>query len=205
MNERLQPLPRLTPLRGPSPRWGGGLERYLDRNEHIEAMLRQHVVVLASPIAVAFAGLVLAGMLAIHGVYWLALIVVVGFLGYLVRPGLDWWFHQYALTNRQLLTSVGIIARDVKALGYSQVTDSRLEVPILGRVLNYGHLVLDTAGQDPGLPVMRYIPRPIEVMALVGQITHSSSDTSRVETTIASPWQTIRDRIPNLRGGEHHA
>ncbi len=92
-------------------------------------------------------------------------------LGLVLLPafgvGLLFWLYAYiqykatelAITNKRVLVKHGFIARQTIELSISKVESIRVDQTVMGRVLNYGSLVISGAGtaQEP----VRGIAKPM--------------------------------------------
>lgn len=147
------------------------VQRYLFPTERYRGEWRKHVIDLAWPIVLAVAATFLFGWLSgflarqdgvdslttIPFLLWLAAMV------YLVWKLLDWHFDRFILTNKRVMVVHGIITRDVAMMPLQRVTDMKYEQTPLGRVLNYGTFVLESAGQDQALREVPHLPNPNEL------------------------------------------
>lgn len=72
----------------------------------------------------------------------------------------DWWDNRVLITNQRIIEASGVITRRVASMPLSKVTDMTYRRTILGRLLGYGELVLESAGQHQALERLDYIPDP---------------------------------------------
>lgn len=70
-----------------------------------------------------------------------------------VVPFLRWITTDYVFTDRRIIVRSGIISRQGKDIPLSKVNNVSFEVPPMGRVLNYGALLIQSAGENDGLTV----------------------------------------------------
>lgn len=70
-----------------------------------------------------------------------------------VTPFLRWLTTEYVFTDRRIIVRSGIITRQGKDMPLSKVNNVSFFVPAMGRVLNYGELVIQSAGENDGLTV----------------------------------------------------
>jgi membrane protein YdbS with pleckstrin-like domain len=96
-------------------------------------------------------------------VAWAVLVAVVGW------HLLDWYFDRFVLTNKRVLLVEGIVTRKVGMMPLARVTDMAYKQSGLGRVLNYGTFVLESAGQDQALREIKPLPNPNELYLLFCQ------------------------------------
>src|SRR6195952_3155565 len=140
-------------------------DQYLLRTEQMIFSVRRHWVALAE----------VAGMLAL---YWVGAIVVIVLLGQveLVRlvalcfmffslcwffwQVLDWRIERFMVTNRRVLLISGILTRNVAIMPLMKVTDLTYQQTPLGRILNYGSFILESAGQQQALSRVDFLPQP---------------------------------------------
>lgn len=75
----------------------------------------------------------------------------------------DWYFDRFILTNKRLIGVKGMISRTVAMMPLLRVTDMKYEQTPLGRLLNYGTFVLESAGQEQALREVKHLPNPNEL------------------------------------------
>jgi membrane protein YdbS with pleckstrin-like domain len=148
------------------------IARYLFPTERFRGEWRRHKIHLVTPIAVGVVGTVglgllggflsttlpaggLVGLLAV--LVWLAVMVWVGW------RFADWHFDRFILTNKRVMKVDGIIKRNVGMMPLARVTDMKYEQSWMGRLLNYGTFVLESAGQDQALREVEHLPNPNEL------------------------------------------
>lgn len=68
-------------------------------------------------------------------------------------PFLRWLTTQYVFTDRRIIVREGIITRQGKDMPLSKVNNVSFHVPAIGRILNYGELVIQSAGENDGLTI----------------------------------------------------
>lgn len=73
---------------------------------------------------------------------------------------LRWRAEQIAVTDRRIIRLSGILTRAVDAAPLEQITDSTLRRSILGRILGFGSIRIETAGQKQALERMDFVPSP---------------------------------------------
>jgi membrane protein YdbS with pleckstrin-like domain len=144
---------------------GAQTDQYLLRTEQMIFSVRRHWVALAE----------VAGMLVL---YWFGAIVVIVLLGQveLVRlvalcfmffslcwflwQILDWRIERFMVTNRRVLLITGVLTRNVAIMPLMKVTDLTYQQTPLGRILNYGSFILESAGQQQALSRVDFLPQP---------------------------------------------
>lgn len=96
-------------------------------------------------------------------VLWIALLVFVGY------KLMDWYYDRFVLTDKRVMVVGGIFTRRVGMMPLARVTDMAYLQSPLGRVLNYGTFVLESAGQDQALREIKPLPHPGELYLLFCQ------------------------------------
>jgi membrane protein YdbS with pleckstrin-like domain len=144
--------------------------RYLFPTERYRGEWKRHWIHLSTPLligtGVTFILGYLAGFLArqdVNGLTTVAVLVWLGVMGWVAWEVADWYFDRFILTNKRVMVVNGIITRKVAMMPLLRVTDMKYEQSPLGRVLNYGTFVLESAGQDQALREVKHLPNPNEL------------------------------------------
>lgn len=144
--------------------------RYLFPTERYRGEWRKHWIHLINHILVgALATLALGyltGFLAKQEMASLSVIAVVVYalvMGWVAWSVADWYYDRFILTNKRVMVVRGLITRNVAMMPLLRVTDMKYEQSPLGRMLNYGTFVLESAGQDQALREVKHLPNPNEL------------------------------------------
>jgi membrane protein YdbS with pleckstrin-like domain len=146
-----------------------GIERFLLPTERRVVAVRRHWSRLAEPFLSAVGGLVLlmwldqvlpARLPLARDVLLAGWVVVMARLTWRV---LEWRADWFVVTDRRLLLRTGIVTRRVAMMPLIKVTDMSYARPPVGRLLGYGEIVIESAGQDQALRRIRHLPRPDEL------------------------------------------
>lgn len=165
-------------------------KKLLGDDEQVVMAMRPHwkemvwpvlLLLLASPLATFLATIIPEGDVQ----PWLRLAVVVVAALIVVRwvvwPFLRWLTTSYVVTDRRLITRVGVIARHGRDMPLSKVNDVTFEhSSILERVLGCGTLVVESAGER-GQLVLRDVPRVEEVQRDVYRLAEADEERRRHE------------------------
>ena len=151
--------------------------RVLLPHERRVITVRFHPAVLIKPVALALAGLAVAGLLStiarldntdILVVIWLAWLILLIRLLYKIYVWLEDYF---VVTSQRLLLATGVVRKSVKMMPLSKVTDMSFNRSAMGRLLGYGTFVVESAGQDQALRTIDHLPYPeqlyLEVCGLI--------------------------------------
>jgi uncharacterized membrane protein YdbT with pleckstrin-like domain len=126
--------------------------------------VHRHPVLLIKPTIVALIGLIAAGVLTETSLRNTALVIEIIWAAWaflLLRLFLkiaEWAVSYLVVTPQQLSLSSGLFRRHVDMMFLSKVTDISLQTSFLGRLLGYGQLVLQVAGQGQDRRVIDHVP-----------------------------------------------
>ncbi|WP_027342551.1 PH domain-containing protein [Hamadaea tsunoensis] len=144
--------------------------RYLFPTERYRGEWRKHWIHLTNQVLVgAVATLALGyltGFLAHQNLGSLSVVAVVIYalvMGWVAWSVADWYYDRFILTNKRVMVVRGLITRNVAMMPLLRVTDMKYEQSPLGRMLNYGTFVLESAGQDQALREVKHLPNPNEL------------------------------------------
>jgi uncharacterized membrane protein YdbT with pleckstrin-like domain len=110
-------------------------------------------------------------------------LLVLGWVGWQV---VDWWFDRFILTNKRVMVVAGVITRNVAMMPLGRVTDMKFEQSPIGRMLDYGTFVLESAGQDQALREIKHLPHPKELYV---RICEEMYEPAAVEARISASKQ----------------
>ncbi len=175
--EFLSPLAdtELAGLRGTAPR---GIEeeastmvgKYLFPTEKFRGEWNKHWIYLVKEFVIGAVATFLMGWLAgfLHRhnqdtFVSVTVIIWLGVMGYVGWKLVDWWYDKFILTNKRIMVVNGLVTRTVGMMPLARVTDMKYEQSPLGRLLNYGTFVVESAGQDQALRTVKPLPNPNEL------------------------------------------
>lgn len=162
--------------------------KLLSDGETIQFELRPHWRGLIVPavvlIALAFAGVWLwntvaawdnaIGTLARYAIPIAAVIILVVWV---ITPFLQWISSQYVFTDRRIIVRSGVLAKRGRDMPLSKVNNVTFEVPVLGRILNYGELQIESASDNSSLDI-KDVPNVEEIQREVYRL-HEEDDERR--------------------------
>lgn len=144
-------------------------DEYLLDTERRVIRVRRHWVCLVwdlFEVAGLLTGLVMVsqlvptGAVLLQNVLWyLGLVALIRF-AYQV---LDWYVERIVVTDKRFLITTGIFTTNVAMMPVTKVTDMTFHRSLIGRLLGYGTLVVESAGQIQALNRVGYVPNPDEV------------------------------------------
>lgn len=163
--------------------------RYLAREERVYHVCRQHWIVLARAFGIWLGSVVFA--------LWVSTFLGAGGIGSFIRPFMDpllallvlattlylgahyarWRVARFVFTNRRVLFIEGLLSRKVSAIPLGKITDTTFTRSLMGRLLRYGSLLLDSPGEQPGIAILAALPEPDDlyrlIMSLVPHDSHA--------------------------------
>jgi membrane protein YdbS with pleckstrin-like domain len=146
------------------------VSRYLFPTERYRGEWKRHWIHLSGPLGIGAGATLLLGYLAgfltrqnIDGLVTAAVLIWLAVIGWVAWKVFDWYFDRFILTNKRVMVVNGIVTRKVAMMPLLRVTDMKYEQSALGRMLNYGTFVLESAGQDQALREVKHLPNPNEL------------------------------------------
>ncbi|WP_412540425.1 PH domain-containing protein [Longispora sp. K20-0274] len=146
------------------------VSRYLFPTERYRGEWRRHWIHLVPELAIGVGATFVmgyaSGLLAKHnqgGVTGVVVLLWIAVLGWVGWKHLDWYFDRFILTNKRVMVVSGIVTRKVAMMPLARVTDMKYEQSPVGRMLNYGTFVLESAGQEQALREVKHLPNPNEL------------------------------------------
>ncbi|MGH3118975.1 MAG: PH domain-containing protein [Gaiellales bacterium] len=142
--------------------------RYLSHDERVVIEVRRHPIVLARTAAGALIAVFVAGTIGwittpSEGTAWLDTALGLAALFIAARFGWrlwQWWVDRIVVTDQRIFEVSGVLTRKVASMPLTRVTDMTYQRSLGGRLLGYGDLIVESAGQDQALSHINYIPDP---------------------------------------------
>jgi membrane protein YdbS with pleckstrin-like domain len=143
-----------------------GIERFLLPSERRVVAVRRHWARLCEPALSLLAGLVALFWIDHElpaGLSLLRPVLLIGWIllaARLVWCALQWREDWFVVTDRRLVIRSGLLTRRISMMPLIKVTDLSFSRPPIGRLLGYGEIVIESAGQDQALRRIRHLPNP---------------------------------------------
>lgn len=157
-------------------------QKLLANGEVVQFELRPHFRALFVPIVILL-GIVFVGSWLFFVtdntiLRWaIAIIALVLFVPFVLIAFLRWLTTQYVFTNRRIITRQGIIAKSGRDMPLSKVQNVSFDISVMGRLLNYGALQVDSANAEGDL-VIADVPHVEEIQREVYRL-HEEDDSRR--------------------------
>ncbi|SDD45040.1 PH domain-containing protein [Glycomyces harbinensis] len=126
-------------------------------------------------------------------VLWL---LILGFVGWKI---LDWYMDRFILTNKRIMLIQGVITRSVAMMPLGRVTDMKYAQTPMGRMLNYGEFIIESAGQDQALRNIPHLPNPNELYL---QMCEEMYEPEAVDEREAEPEEDLIPEEPVRKDAE---
>lgn len=171
------------------------IDEYLLPTERRVIRVRKHWAVMANTLSST--GLFLLLMVVVQSylpgnalidnlTFYLALAAVVRF----TVQTLLWWTERIVITDKRVMLAEGIITLNVGMMPLSKVTDLTFRRTFWGRIMGYGTLVVESAGQIQALNQIKYIPRPEEIYEALSELIFGEKGKTRATGLLARPrWR----------------
>ncbi|MGH3821421.1 MAG: PH domain-containing protein [Pseudonocardiaceae bacterium] len=150
--------------------------------------VRRHWAVLIKPLAQTVGVVLVAFLLSrlISGagsVLWLVqsllwYVAVAALVRYAWKV-LEWWVEVIIVTDKRFMLTSGIIETKNSMMPIGKVTDMSFLRPVLGQILGYGTLRVESAGQKQDLERIEYLPRPEEVFMAISELIFGEKKQAR--------------------------
>jgi hypothetical protein len=125
----------------------------------------------------------LAGIVSMWLVQSLLWYVTAGVVLHFAWRILEWWNEIIIVTDKRLMLNNGINARKNAFMPIRKVTDMSFHRSVVGRLLGYGTLRVESDGQKHDLEILKYLPKPDEVFPAISDLAllksvreHASAD-----------------------------
>ena len=101
-----------------------------------------------------------------------------------------WWIERIVITDKRVMLSQGIITHRLGMMPLSKVTDLTFERSLDGRLMGYGTIVVESAGQIQALNRIDYVPRPEEIYEALSELIFGEKGRTRATGLLARPrWR----------------
>lgn len=146
----------------------GPRSRYLAADERIVIEVRRHMSLLLGPFLTTAVAVFLAGAIGwftspSDGADRIDLALGIIALVFAARFGWKTWQWRadtIVVTDQRIFEVSGVLTRKVASMPLTRVTDMTYQRSLLGRILGYGDLIVESAGQDQALSRIEHLPRP---------------------------------------------
>ena len=171
------------------------VDEYLLPTERRVIRVRQHWAVMMKDILTTALFLLLIvvaqrhlppGVLIDNLTFYLALVAAIRFTVLVIL----WWIERIVISDKRVMLAEGFIVARIAMMPLSKVTDLTFQRSLRGRLLGYGTLIVESAGQIQALNRIDYIPRPEEVYEALSELVFGEKGRTRATGMLAKPrWR----------------
>ncbi|HEY4420237.1 MAG TPA: PH domain-containing protein [Pseudonocardia sp.] len=115
--------------------------------------------------------------------FYLALVAVLRFTVLTIL----WWIERIVITDKRVMLAQGIVVHSVGMMPLGKVTDLTFERSLGGRIMGYGTLIVESAGQIQALNRIDYMPRPEEVYEALSELVFGEKGKTRATGMLSRP------------------
>jgi uncharacterized membrane protein YdbT with pleckstrin-like domain len=160
------------------------IDEYLLPTERRVIRVRQHWSVLLNDMtqsAIALGLLValqryLPSSMIVDNLTWYGGLVVVLRLTIFVAL---WWVERIVITDKRVMLAQGILTHNIGMMPLTKVTDLTFERTLTGRLMGYGTMVIESAGQIQALNRIDFMPRPEEIYEALTELIFGDKKQTR--------------------------
>ena len=98
-----------------------------------------------------------------------------------------WWIERLVITDKRVILGEGLLTLNMGMMPLSKVTDLTFRRTFGGRLLGYGTLIVESAGQIQALNKIRYMPRPEEIYEALSELIFGEKGKTRATGMLARP------------------
>jgi membrane protein YdbS with pleckstrin-like domain len=118
--------------------------------------------------------------------FYLALAAVIKF----TISAYEWWNDRIVITDKRVMIDQGILTTRVGMMPLGKVTDLTFERSATGRMLGYGTIIVESAGQIQALNRIDYVSRPEEIYEALSELIFGEKGRTRASGTLPRPrWR----------------
>ena len=168
------------------------IDEYLLPTERRVIRVRMHWAVMAKDLTLTGLFLLLmvvlqeylpASVVIDNLTFYLALAAVVRF----TLKTIMWWIERIVITDKRVMLAQGILTHKLAMMPLSKVTDLTFERSLNGRMLGYGSIIVESAGQVQGLDRIDYMPRPEEIYEALSELIFGEKGRTKATGMLAPP------------------
>ena len=118
--------------------------------------------------------------------FYMALVAVLRFTVLTVL----WWTERIVVTDKRVMIARGIVTHNVGMMPLGKVTDLTFQRSLGGRMLGYGTVIVESAGQNQAFERIKFVPRPEEVYEAISELVFGEKGKTRATGMLARPrWR----------------
>lgn len=128
----------------------------------------------------------LPSSMVVDNLTWYAGLVAVLRLTFFVAM---WWVERIVITDKRVMISSGILTHNVGMMPLTKVTDLTFKRTLTGRMMGYGTMIVESAGQIQALNEIEYMPRPEEIYEALTELIFGEKKQTRSHQLAKPRWR----------------
>ncbi|SEP52613.1 MULTISPECIES: PH domain-containing protein [Amycolatopsis] len=129
----------------------------------------------------------------VQNILWYVALLVVLRFAYVV---VEWWVERLVVTDKRFVMTTGVFTTKVLMMPITKVTDLTYERSAWGRVLGYGTMVVESAGQIQALNRIDYLPRPEEFYDTISELVFGDKQKQAERFSMIKAQRAARGKKP---------
>lgn len=106
----------------------------------------------------------------------------------ILKGVMDFFFTRLFLTDKRILMRTGILTERRSTLPLRALTDMRYDQTLFGRMFDYGHFFVESAGQNQALSQLRFVDAPLRFYRIVMELSLGGQLPSDIAEDVR-PWE----------------
>ncbi|HKN54022.1 MAG TPA: PH domain-containing protein [Amycolatopsis sp.] len=129
----------------------------------------------------------------LQNVLWYVALLVVLRFAYVV---MEWWVERLVVTDKRFVMTTGVFTTKVLMMPISKVTDLSYVRTATGRMMGYGTMVVESAGQIQALNRIDYLPRPEEFYDTISELVFGDKQKQAERFSMIKAQRAARGKKP---------
>jgi uncharacterized membrane protein YdbT with pleckstrin-like domain len=130
-------------------------------------------------------------MWVVQNILWYAALLVLLRFAYQV---IEWWVERLVVTDKRFIMTTGVFTTRVLMMPISKVTDLTYKRTVWGRLLGYGTMIVESAGQIQALNHIDYLPRPEEFYDTISELVFGDKQKQAERFSMIKAQRAARGR-----------
>lgn len=129
----------------------------------------------------------------VQNILWYAALLVVLRFAWQV---MEWWVETLVVTDKRFIMTGGVFSTHVLMMPISKVTDLSYKRSLSGRMLGYGTMVVESAGQIQALNKLEYLPHPEEFYDTISELVFGDKKAQAERFSMIKAQRLARGKRP---------
>ena len=129
----------------------------------------------------------------IQNILWYAALLVILRFAYVV---MEWWVERLVVTDKRFVMTTGVYTTKVLMMPITKVTDLTYERSAWGRMMGYGTMVVESAGQIQALNKIDFLPRPEEFYDTISELVFGDKQKQAERFSMIKAQRAARGKKP---------